>query len=147
MWHLFCHKLNEISSRIQIGNGDKQFGYINLILLGIHSSNLNNYFNEIKEHLTLATGKVDKKISHHSFHVAKASVKCNCIICKSFNETLLVLLAIKPQDKCFLTGLNDSVCLVYQNAWQNKRFPSYKVVKRTWILYTFSKSVLLFCFC
>lgn len=54
--------------------------------------------------------------------MAKASVKCNCIICKSFNEALLVLLAIQSQDKCFLAGLNDSVRFVYQNAWQNKRF-------------------------
>lgn len=63
----------------------------------------------------------NKKILHHSFHMTKASVKCNCIICKSFNEALLVLLAIKPQDECLLTGLNDSVCFVHQNACQKKK--------------------------
>lgn len=53
--------------------------------------------------------------------MTKASVKCNCIICESFNEALLVLLAIQAQDERLLTGLNDSVCFVHQNAWQEKK--------------------------
>jgi len=77
--------------------------------------------------------------------MAKASVKCNRVICKSFDEALLILLAIKSQDKCFLTGLNDSVRFVYQNAWQNKRFSSYKKSKVQFRI-DFSQNCLTQCF-
>lgn len=57
-----------------------------------------------------------KKISHHSFHVTKAGVKGNSVVCEGFNKTTFVFLSKEAQDECFLTRLDYSVSSIYQDA-------------------------------
>lgn len=53
--------------------------------------------------------------------MTKAGVKSQRVVGEGFDETLLVLLAIKPQDESFLARLNDSVGFVHQNSWRNNK--------------------------
>lgn len=57
-----------------------------------------------------------KKVPHHSFHMTKTSVKSNSVVCESFDEAMLVLLAEETQDEGFLAGLDDPVCSVHEDA-------------------------------
>lgn len=48
-----------------------------------------------------------KEISHNSLDLAEARREGSGLVCEGFDEAGLILLAVKPQDKGFLTGLND----------------------------------------
>lgn len=57
-----------------------------------------------------------KKISHHSFHMTKTSIKGDSVVCESFNKTTFVFLAKEAQNESFLTRLDYSVGSVHQDA-------------------------------
>lgn len=59
----------------------------------------------------------DEEVSHHSLHVAEASVKGHGIVCEGFDEATLVLLAKEAQDEGFLTRLDYFVSSIHQDAW------------------------------